>query len=431
MHGDSESISDILLEQLNPDHFKIDGPHILSVSGGRDSMLLLYIFHDLFSRGYLKHEPVVFHLHHGLRPNADLEMEFVNNSCSKLGLSFYQEKKDTADFSRKRGLGLEAAGRTLRYRLLAGLAKKHPGACAVTGHHADDYTESLLIHLIRGGGPGALSTLNLFAKIEEVVVFHPLIFFNRRTINDLVRKYSIPYMDDESNYNEKFLRNRLRKHVMPSLLSEGLDTIRLWQNFHPESGVRKIYPAGLIPDRISIDRRFFINITPDECKTLLDTALYRLGLQPANRGVIYEILKQLESADEETFRLKYDRSEYMLWSARKGPVWILKKKSNVFEVFKETIDRESLIISYAGKTQKYTLARDEEFTTWFPGLRVLVKTDKKRDTGSKKIKKVFQELHLPPPVRWNLPLIVNKKTGYVIRVCASFWEDNRDLLFYH
>lgn len=446
-----------ILTELPSRFFSATAPHLLAVSGGRDSMLLLHLFAHLKEEGMLPADPLVFHLNHGLRPEADREEQLVRSECEGLGFEFQKERVNLREYARSCRLNLEEAGRLLRYRTFARIIRERGGGTAVTGHHAGDYLESLLMHLIRGGGPAVLRTMDLISSIEGVRVFRPLLFLDRPRINVLLERHSIPWLDDSSNEDETFLRNRLRRLAIPLLTGEGLDPVRLWRNHHlfaPQPT-----PAAPRYRHLALDRRCFVNASPGEIKALLDPALRRMGLSPVAGGVILEMDRQLRARGAVgEFRLHLETAEFLLWSARQGAVWILSRDSPLFRPFElqdifstrencpEPLQRVS--IHYGGRVRTIALRDDEEVISFRPGLRLPVfhptarsgesttgretlafGTEPGRFRGTKKLKKLFQELRLPPPVRRNLPLLFDGKRGVVTAVLTGFWEDQRDRFF--
>ena len=107
----------------------------------------------------------------------------------KAGYSFYSAKKPVALLARRMGRSVEESGRLLRYRSLRRLLSKFQPAYAVTAHHADDYLESLMIHLIRGGGPASLGTLPLWREMDGILIVSPFLQVSRREIEAWVEYY--------------------------------------------------------------------------------------------------------------------------------------------------------------------------------------------------------------------------------------------------
>lgn len=408
----------VFLERFNGDLASLPQPFILAISGGRDSIFLLHLFYSLYKEGYFRAEPVVFHLHHGLRDSADGDMEFAAEMSRKFGFAFYLERRDASEFARRSKCGIEEAGRILRFRCLSRLVQ-NLGGCAVTGHHADDYLESVLIHLIRGAGIGAFETLKLFSTIHGVPLFRPLVFFSRAEIDRMLRDERISYREDETNSSDVFLRNRIRSSVLPALLANGLDPVRTWRNFH-DDGISLTSKETC--DRLKIDRSLF---APDRSslKKLLDLCLDRLALPPASAALVEEIQKQ---RSRENFRLSYHDTDLFIWSSRRSPVWFFRSDAGIydpFQVLHEEGSGDSVRVVYDGKTREYTLARGESVSVWKEGL--VYGLSGKGEGGKKKVKKLYQELEIPPPVRQRLPILMDRD-GNVKIICAGFWND-RDL----
>ena len=189
-------ISREILRHFPASLFRIPGPFVLAVSGGRDSMLLLRLFTELRRENLIDSDPLVFHLNHGLRPEAERETELVRRAAREAGFSLREVRRNARIFSRRARLSLEEGGRRLRYRALSRICFSLPGSVAVTAHHADDFAESLLLHLTRGGGPGALNALPLFGNLAGLRVFRPLLCLDRARISELVREQRIDYLDD-------------------------------------------------------------------------------------------------------------------------------------------------------------------------------------------------------------------------------------------
>jgi len=186
---------------------------MLGVSGGPDSMCLF----ELFSR--LKEEYrlnlVCVHFNHGLRPSADKEEEFVRNACKKQGIRFISEKKDVRKFFK--GDSLEQTARNLRFDFFLKCARQVKIKKIALGHHKDDLVETVLMRLIRGAGLRGLRGFQPRSKYKSLSVIRPLIEIDKSKILDWLRKRNISYCLDESNLEDKFLRNKIRLKLLPLL----------------------------------------------------------------------------------------------------------------------------------------------------------------------------------------------------------------------
>ncbi|HMW60335.1 MAG TPA: tRNA lysidine(34) synthetase TilS [Leptospiraceae bacterium] len=393
--------------------FAPPGIPILCVSGGQDSMLLLHAYRSLFESGIGLPEPVVFHLDHRLREDSGLDADFVIRTAREAGFSVYLESRNVGEFSRRSKVSLEEAGRVLRYRTLARLVDRIGSAYAVTAHHADDYLESVLIHLIRGGGASALSTLPLVAGIHGVTVFRPFLSVRKSEIERYATSFE--FREDSSNKSQEFLRNRIRAHIAPVLLGEGLDPVRLWQNFHAE-----LWPAGIrVPaHHVRVDRSLVCGASLADIKQQLDLATRSLGIPPVSRSLA---LSLYNASRKESFRFRFRTNELQAWCDERSPLHIFRSDSPLLSPPQMTPQVDGVSILYGGKTRFIALRTGERARMFEPGLRV------RMGAGHKKLKKVFQEEGVPSPVRPFVPLLVDQ-AGFVIRAGLSFLGQ-KDLFF--
>lgn len=161
----------------------------LAVSGGADSMAMLV----LAVRSSL--QVTAFHVDHGLRPGSADEGELVKALCQSLGANFVQLRADLAD-----GPNLEARARQARLALLP------PGV--LTGHTADDQAETVMLNLMRGASTDGLSGMRWsYSK--------PLLALRRTETRALCRDLGIEFVDDPSNNDARFRRNRVRNELLP------------------------------------------------------------------------------------------------------------------------------------------------------------------------------------------------------------------------
>ena len=184
---------------------------LCAVSGGRDSMVLLHLLHALSGeRGF---RLAAAHFNHRLRPTADRDEDFVRGWCLERHIPLETGSGDVRAFSREAGTSLEDAARQLRYRFLEETADKLGAAYIATAHHREDNAETVLLHLLRGTG---LRGLGGIPPIRGRVI-RPLLEAGRAEINAYAREHGVPYMEDETNADPAYTRNRLRLEVLPLL----------------------------------------------------------------------------------------------------------------------------------------------------------------------------------------------------------------------
>ena len=190
-----------------------DGAHLLvAVSGGPDSVLLLYLLQQLFApRQQLR--LTVGHVNHGLRPAANTDAEFVAALAEQYGLAYRGSQVDVRARVAERGESVEEAARILRYAALEEQARAVGAGMIVTGHTADDQAETVLMRLLRGSGLTGLAGI----PVQRGKIVRPLLTVWRREILACLAYFSLPYCVDDSNASTRFTRNLLRLELLPYL----------------------------------------------------------------------------------------------------------------------------------------------------------------------------------------------------------------------
>jgi tRNA(Ile)-lysidine synthase len=186
---------------------------LAGVSGGPDSMALLHLLIRLAPKWDLTIG--VAHLDHGLRSAASKqEAQFVAALCKNLLLPFFLQTEDVAAIHKAHGISIEMAGRQARYRFYDRTAQKEHFNRIALGHHADDNAELILMNLLRGSGPLGIAGI---PPIRDHRFVRPLIYLRRNEILYFLKKNSIDYSTDSSNFDTHFLRNRIRHQLLPNL----------------------------------------------------------------------------------------------------------------------------------------------------------------------------------------------------------------------
>lgn len=179
---------------------------VCAVSGGADSMALLWAMYLLKDK--LGITLSAAHFNHGLRgAESDRDEAFVRDFCRNYSIPLTVGRGTVVPGEK----GLEAAAREARYAFFATL----PGTIA-TAHTADDNAETVLLHLVRGTG---LKGLGAIAPVNGRLV-RPMLRVTRQQVEAFLAEYAIPHIEDSSNGEDAFLRNRLRHRVMPLLKRE-------------------------------------------------------------------------------------------------------------------------------------------------------------------------------------------------------------------
>jgi tRNA(Ile)-lysidine synthase len=180
----------------------------VGLSGGLDSSVLLHILHQARPATELR----AIHVNHGLRPEAGQWARNCIDLCGRYGIEI---EVLNVDAHPARGESPEAAAREARYgaieRLLA------PGDCLLTAHHRDDQAETLLLQLLRGGGPAGLAAMPELAPFGPGWHLRPLLVFDRNILHQYATAAGLEWIEDDSNSELRYDRNFLRREIMPLL----------------------------------------------------------------------------------------------------------------------------------------------------------------------------------------------------------------------
>ncbi len=183
---------------------------VLGLSGGPDSVFLFHILKKLHVANKL--ELVCVHLNHGWREEAIKDELFCKTLCEKYNIKLITEHAKNLPNIKHNG-SKEEVGRKLRRNFFEFILKQENANLIALAHHADDQQETFFIRLLRG------TTLNGLTCMKEIDghYIRPLLDTKKQNILDYLHYNNLNYVIDESNNSEKFLRNRIRKNILPTI----------------------------------------------------------------------------------------------------------------------------------------------------------------------------------------------------------------------
>ncbi len=164
---------------------------------------------------------IVAHFNHQLRPDSDREATALEKAVSRKNLPAIFESGDVRGYAESKGLSIEEAARTLRYRFLFEQARECDAQAVAVGHTADDQVETVLMHFLRGAGLTGLKGMSYRSFLpvfdESIPVVRPLLdIWREETVEYCAANGLSPYYDP-SNDSPDFLRNRIRHLLIPQL----------------------------------------------------------------------------------------------------------------------------------------------------------------------------------------------------------------------
>jgi len=186
---------------------------VVAVSGGPDSVALLDVLMQLRVGAWHAMPLHVAHLNHQLRPEAAEEAEFVRALATERGLPVTVEAADVRALAAREKLSIEHAARNARREFLLRTAESVHAARIALGHHADDRVETVLLNIMRGSGFDGLAGM----RAMTAAFIRPFFDATRAQIEAYVAERGLPYREDPSNRDPAFLRNRVRRELLPLL----------------------------------------------------------------------------------------------------------------------------------------------------------------------------------------------------------------------
>lgn len=206
----------MLIENFNRSLFKRGDDVVVALSGGADSVCLLYNMLELWQEGAISTITAV-HCNHGLRgEESDRDEKFCKDLCNKLKIHLYCEKIPVREYAEEHSLSLEEAGRNLRYKTFE---KYRMGGKIATAHNKKDNAETVIFNLLRGT---SLAGMGGIPVVRDSVV-RPLLDVSREQIEEYLKEIGADYVTDHTNLETKFSRNRIRLSIIPEMekINEG------------------------------------------------------------------------------------------------------------------------------------------------------------------------------------------------------------------
>jgi tRNA(Ile)-lysidine synthase len=186
---------------------------LVGVSGGADSVALLHLLLRIRDRYEL--ELIVGHFNHKLRgEESDSDEEFVRELANRYHLSCLTECVSFAERWTSRSGNVESWARDRRYEFFSRMSSPYQIRKIALGHTMDDQAETVLMRLVRGSGTLGLAAI---PHVREGLFIRPLICIKREEILGFLTQHQFEYREDSSNREEKFLRNRVRRELVPLL----------------------------------------------------------------------------------------------------------------------------------------------------------------------------------------------------------------------
>jgi len=190
---------------------------IIGFSGGSDSTSLIIALNELRKRNS-KLNFEAFHVNYGIRKESDDDQKFVENICNEMNINLI--KKNLKDHKLMIDSDSEENLRNIRYDMISSHIIDTKSYCLITAHNLNDHVETFLMKLTRGAGLKGMEGLKYFSTIDKfngLKIFRPFIEIKKKDLLDYCISKNINPVNDISNYDNKYSRNRIRNNVIPEL----------------------------------------------------------------------------------------------------------------------------------------------------------------------------------------------------------------------
>ena len=357
---------------------------LLALSGGVDSMvlakLLLAVSRQLSANSQLFFAHCNFHLR-GEDSNRD--ERFVKEFAKENGIELFVKHFDTEAYAKENSLSIEMAARELRYSWFEELKNIHNINKVALAHHGDDQIETFFINFLRGSGIKGLKGM----KAQNGFYIRPLLWSNRNQIETYARANDIQWVEDYTNNETIYLRNKIRHQIIP-LFDELKDNARQSLNFSINclSSENELY-RSLIDEKISdiefvkddyryIESRHFIQ--DDNGKQLLFEWVRRFGFNYEQAESMIEAMRLGKSGvvfyPSSMDNRQQTTDNRLIASVQKDRIEIFKNndKEENFQIFRFSDSQilklsDSLILRFSDfvKDENFKLMKDSSLGAQF------------------------------------------------------------------
>lgn len=234
---------------------------LLALSGGADSSAALVLLD-----GWCREAGVTLaaaHLDHAIRDESGEDAAFCAALCARFGVKLYSRRVDVPSLAAAEGKGVEEAARDARYAFFAEVMAAEGIGVLVTAHHADDNLETILMRLVRGSGLRGLCGIPPMRECAGGVLIRPFLHMTKAELEAVCTTAGISWRTDVTNADTAYTRNRIRAEVIPALAAleptilrraaDTADALRA-DAAYLDDAAQRLYAACPTPDCVDLSR---------------------------------------------------------------------------------------------------------------------------------------------------------------------------------
>ncbi|MFL2804519.1 MAG: tRNA lysidine(34) synthetase TilS [Dehalococcoidia bacterium] len=426
------------IESNNLNKFRI----LVGVSGGPDSIALLYSLNDIKN----KYDLSIFgaHLNHGIRStDSDNDQQFVEKKFRELKIPFLTKKVNLKNITPKKSSSLENIARIERHKFLFDASNHFNTDLVALGHHIDDQAETIMLHIIRGSGLEGIKGMTEISTREiynqGINIYRPLLSTSRLDILKYLSEKNIDFHTDVSNYSTKYTRNSIRHSLMPELeaynpeIKKSLyrlsESVKYDLNFLEEFSKNQFNEISEIsPNQIIFKTEKLLELSPSILFRVIKHSFTQLTENQQDIEMIHfkmvvslikgETGKKIQLPKNLTVMKHYDQ---LIVTTNKNTDCILPEIDKIFSLnIPGTTFINDWEITTTSQTKPFNYENIDTNIAWIKynsnNNRLYVRKRKKGDkflpsgmTNNKKIQDYMVDQKIPQYLRDRIPLLVNEK----------------------
>ncbi|HAG04023.1 MAG TPA: tRNA lysidine(34) synthetase TilS [Lachnospiraceae bacterium] len=391
---------------------------IVGVSGGADSVCLLLLLWELKEKYSLSITAV--HVNHCIRgAEADTDELFVKELCEKLSIEYKSFRFDVTAFSRKNGMTVEEAGRTLRYKAFEEVSQ---GGKIAVAHTLNDNCETMLMRFFRGTGVKGLCGI---PPVRNNII-RPILCLTREETEGVCLKNGCGYRTDSTNLSDDYTRNKIRLRLIPFLESNfnvsiaetmartselmrsdedflSLAAQQAYKNCEISKGVLDVNKLNRLHPALQkrVIRLGFVEYSADLHDISEKNVSAVLSLLSGGSGKTAQLVHSLRAVREyDTIRLyKEEKAEFVCQNIFPESKTYLESENTYIILTSQTIENYIFKTAFDADRLKFPLT----LRTKEPGDKIYLNGIK----GHKSLKKLFADMKIPATKRVSLPLLAS------------------------
>lgn len=400
-----------------------DDTIVIGLSGGSDSMCLL----DIIMKLSKKIKIVCAHINHNIREESAEELLFIKDYCQKNNVivetTTFDKKSTEKNYN-------ELELREKRYAFFEEIINKYHAKYLFTAHHGDDLIETIQMRITRGSNLKGYTGFQVNTPKLNYNIIKPLIFMTKEEILNYINENNIPYVEDKTNSEDNYTRNRYRHHLLPFLKSENPKIHLKYLKFSRELMKYYEYVDNVV--KREIDKRYKDKILDITNFNLLDKLIkskiieyilddnYEKNLYLVNNKHVEIILDIIENKKP---NIEIKLPDNLIIKKSYQSIFITRQQENTCD-YKIELDKETLlpngkkimIINNSEDTSNYCIRLSKEEIKLPLYVRNRCNGDKmtiKNMNQPKKIKDIFINSKLPTTMRNTQPIVVDSNNEIV------------------